>query len=125
MTDTGKDIIVLTEPIDPDELRRLVDRFFGDMVKYVVDVQQRRVAVGGELHADGEQLLLETGSVQENLWGANYYPDLDSDECIEYTALINIRPSQHNPGMEIQDRGIRKTLREITSQLLGKGASGS
>ena len=125
MTDTAENILVLTEPVDPKKLRRLVDRFFGDMVKYVVDVEQRRVALGGELHADGEQLLLESGSLQENLWGANYYPDLQTEECIEYTSLINIRPSQHNPSMEIQDPDIRETVREITFQLLGKGASGS
>ena len=31
-------------------------------------------AVGGELHADAEALLLEQGSQQKDLWGANYYP---------------------------------------------------
>ncbi|HYS05477.1 MAG TPA: DUF5674 family protein [Candidatus Dormibacteraeota bacterium] len=31
-------------------------------------------SVGGELHADAEQLLLEQGSAQADLWGANCFP---------------------------------------------------
>lgn len=116
------DIIVVDgEPISPDALRALVDRFFEDMVKYVVDVQRGVAAVGGELHADAESLLLETGSRQEELWGANYYPGLGPEGCIEYTSLINIRPSQGNRSMVIEDEGVRSLVREVTFRLLGRG----
>lgn len=54
--DTIPDILVLDRPIEPDELRVLVDRFFQDMVKYVVDVERSVIAIGGELHADAEAL---------------------------------------------------------------------
>jgi predicted oxidoreductase len=70
------------------EIHRLVDLFFGDMVKIVVDVRRRVAAVGGELHADAEQVLLAQGSAQADLWGANYYPGRGPDGCLEYTALI-------------------------------------
>ncbi len=60
--ETPADIVVLKQRIAPDELRRLVEGQFGDMVKYVVDVKQRIVAVGGELQADAEQALLNHGS---------------------------------------------------------------
>ncbi len=70
----GSGIVIVEQRIDPGLLRRLVDRYFGDMVKYVVDIERGRAAVGGELHADAEELLLEDGSQQESLWGANYYP---------------------------------------------------
>jgi len=65
-----------------------VKLYFEDMVKYVVDVQRRVIAIGGELHADAEQILLnlEDGSRQEDLWGANYYPGAGVDGCIELTA---------------------------------------
>jgi hypothetical protein len=78
-------------------------------------------AIGGELHADAEQVLLEKGSRQEDLWGANYYPGLGRDKCIEYTALINIRPSRGNRSMEIGDKGLRRTVREVTFELIGEG----
>jgi len=67
------DILVLERRIARDDLVRLL-RLFGDMVKYVVDVERGVVALGGELHADAEQVLLEQGSRQADLWGANYYP---------------------------------------------------
>jgi hypothetical protein len=42
----------------------------GAFIKVVVDVRGRLLAGGGEMHADGEQVLLEQGSRQEDLWGA-------------------------------------------------------
>lgn len=81
-------IVVVERSIDPAELHRLVDLYFGDMVKIVVDVRRQAAAVGGELHADAEQVLLAQGSAQADLWGANYYPGRGPDGCLEYTALI-------------------------------------
>ena len=115
------DIVVVDRRIDSLDLARLVRLFFGDMVKYVVDLERRIAAVGGDLHADAEQLLLESGSRQTDLWGANYYPGKGSDSCIEYTALINIRPAQGNRSMLIQDAEIRDRVREITFALIGEG----
>lgn len=115
------EILILTEAISPPALARLVRDGFGDMVKFVADVERRIVAVGGGLHADAEELLLQDGSRQEDLWGANYYPGRGDEACLEYTALINIRPGQGNRSMEIQDLAIREQVRELAHQLLGKG----
>lgn len=115
------DILVLRTAMSSNDLRTLVARFFEDMVKYVVDVDRGVVAVGGELHADAEALLLDDGSAQEHLWGANYYPGRGPDACIEFTSLINIRPSQDNPAMEIQSEEVRRRVREITFSVIGRG----
>ena len=115
------DIVLLESRLDATELRRLVTAHFEDMVKYVVDVERGTAAVGGELHADEEALLLEQGSRQDNLWGANYYPGRGEDGCIEYTSLINIRPAQGNRSMIIEDEGVRARVREITFALIGRG----
>ena len=114
-------VILRNERLDPAELRRLVDLFFEDMVKYVVDVERGIVAVGGEMHADAEQALLDDGSRQADLWGANYYPGRGREECIEYTSLINIRPAQGNRSMEIQDPAVRERVRQLTMSLVGEG----
>ena len=121
MTKSVPDIVLISDRIASSQLAELVDRFFTDMVKYVVDVERGIAAVGGELHADAEQLLLEDGSRQEDLWGANYYPDRDPDECVEFTSLINIRPAQGNPSMEIENDEIRDHVRSLTHQLIGRG----
>jgi hypothetical protein len=114
-------VVVRSARIDPGDLRRLVELFFEDMVKYVVDLDRGIAAVGGEMHADGEQALLEDGSRQPDLWGANYYPGRGREECIEYTSLINIRPAQGNRSMEIQDPAVRERIRELTWALIGEG----
>ncbi len=44
-------------------------------IKLAVDVERGVLAGGGEYHADCEEILLEDGSLQENLWGADLYPD--------------------------------------------------
>ena len=121
MTEGPPDIVLLDQRIEPAELARLVRLFFEDMVKYVVDIERRVAAVGGELHADAEQLLLDSGSRQADLWGANYYPGRGQDACIEYTSLINIRPSQGNRSMQIEDPAIRERVREVTFALVGEG----
>lgn len=114
-------IVVVDRRIAPGELARLTALFFEDMVKYVVDLERRLAAVGGELHADAEALLLDAGSNQRHLWGANYYPGQGEDGCIEYTSLINIRPAQGNRSMEVEDPGVREGIRELTFELIGHG----
>jgi hypothetical protein len=114
------DVVIVDQRIDLAELVRLLP-LFGDMVKYVVDVERRLAAVGGELHADAEQLLLARGSRQADLWGANYYPGKGPEDCIEYTSLINIRPAQGNRTMLIADPAVRGHVREITFALIGQG----
>jgi hypothetical protein len=121
MNESAPDIVVVTSRIDPKELARLTSQFFEDMVKYVVDIERRVVAVGGELHADAEEILLAEGSRQTDLWGANYYPGRGVDGCIEYTSLINIRPAQGNPSMLVEDSDVCGRIRELTFALIGEG----
>jgi len=121
MADEVPGVVVLQTRIGRSELARLVRLHFEDMVKYVVDVERGIVAVGGELHADEEALLLAHGSRQEDLWGANYYPGRGRNDCIEFTSLINIRPAQGNRGMTIEDPPLRARIRELTYLLIGAG----
>jgi len=113
--------IVNDHPISPVHLNKLCQAWFGTFVKIVVDIEQNIIAVGGELHADAEAKLLEQGSKQCNIWGANYYPYKQSAEKrLEYTALINIRPGADNPGMEIMSAEIRLKVKTLAEQLLLK-----
>ena len=105
-----------------EEVRRLADAWFGDMVKFVVDLGRQRIALGGELHADAEEKLLDEGGRQEDLWGGNYFPDRPAGERLEYTALINIRPSQGNRSMELQDPELRARVGALALALIeGEG----
>jgi len=113
--------LILNERIAPDALRVLVERHFEDMVKFVADVERRIVAIGGQLHADQEAVLLEDGSRQQDLWGANYYPGRGPERCLEFTSLINIRPAHDNRSMMIEDDSLRTRVREMAHELIGRG----
>jgi hypothetical protein len=87
----------------------------GSYIKLAVDVERGILAGGGEYHADCEEVLLEDGSLQEHVWGADWYPDSRS---VVFGALINIRPRQGNMGMEIQDIRLRGKVETIVRNLL-------
>ena len=89
-----------------------------EFAKVVVDTARRVLVLGVDLHADGEQLLLDDGSRQEDIWGANIYPTKSGDAQIEYVSLINIRPRQGNRGMDIQDANIRQAVVSVIRSLL-------
>lgn len=114
-------ILILDRRIAPDALRVLVAHWFQDMVKYVVDVSQDRIAVGGELHADAELVLIEAGSRQQDIWGANYYPGRGREGCVEFTSLINVSPGRGNRGMEVADPALRARIQALTWSLIGEG----
>ena len=86
------------------------------MIKIAVDIRRRILAGGGEMQADYESVLLEEGSEQNDLWGANWYP---AEQRIDYEALINIRPWLSNRSIVIQNEDIRRQVQAITIELLG------
>jgi len=91
---------------------------FTELMKVVVDIEKEILAIDAEMHADLENILLEHGSEQKNLWGANVYPDKNQEDFIEYTSFINIRPNQNNRSMEILDNTIKNKVRGIVTFLL-------
>lgn len=98
-------------------MREFLNQPFPEMIKFVVDVEKEILALGGELHADAEAVLLEAGSEQKNLWGGNVYPDA-KEEKLKHNSLINIRPSQNNRSLDIQDELLRNKIKEIVYKLL-------
>ncbi|MFA6305969.1 MAG: DUF5674 family protein [Candidatus Gracilibacteria bacterium] len=107
--------------ISKKELAEIAKERFGDMVKAVVDVELKVMVVGGELHADEEAILLERGSIQENLWGINIYTDKPDNERIEFDSMINIRPRQNNRSRDVLDPAIREKITIIVNNLVELG----
>lgn len=109
---------LIDSPISAGELKVMAEERFGNLVKAVVDVERKIMALDGELHSDEEALLLENGSRQESLWGINIYPELEGPERIEFDSVINIRPSQGNLSRGVDDPAIRERIAQIASELL-------
>lgn len=109
---------ILEEPITIDELKRIAIDTFGDMVKAVVDVRQGLIALGAELHSDLEALLIENGSQKKDLWGINFYLDLEGDDFVEFNSMINMRPSKGNMSQRVEDAAIRNEIIAIVNRLV-------
>jgi len=85
-------------------------------IKLAVDVERGILAGGGAMHADCEAVLLEAGSQQDFIWGADWNP---STQEVTFESLINIRPRQNNRSLELQDLNLRAKVEQITRNLLG------
>lgn len=108
---------IISALINKELILSKYNHFFRNMIKAVVDIENEIIAVDAELHADLEAFLLEEGSKQEDLWGVNLYLEKEKEDWIEYTALINIRPSLNNRWMEIEDPKVRKRIEDIVKKL--------
>jgi hypothetical protein len=108
-------IHILRQPATEVQIRDMLEEL-ETYIKLAVDVERNILAGGGEYHADCEETLLEDGSRQEDVWGADWYPD---SRMVAFSALINIRPHQKNLGMEIQDPQVRRKIETIIHRLLG------
>lgn len=85
-------------------------------IKLAVDVRRRVVAGGGALHADCEAALIEDGSQQSDIWGADWLPE---SREVHFESLINIRPKQGNRSMTITDPALRATIETIVRDRFG------
>jgi len=107
---------IVTQSLTLNEIKAMAAAAFGNLLKAVVDVDRELIAVDAELHSDLEALLLADGSKQKNLWGINFYPDMQGDDFIEFDSMINMRPSQGNRSRGIEDEEIRKKIIEIATK---------
>lgn len=107
---------IITETLSLDELKQMAKDTFGDLVKAAIDVDRGIIAVDAELHSDLEALLLEDGSKQKNLWGINFYPEIQGNDFIEFDSMINMRPSQGNRIRGIENEELRKKIIEIVAK---------
>lgn len=111
-------MIIVKDEIPLEELKKIAVQMFGDLVKAVVDVEREIMAIGGELHSDEEALLLQEGSHQKNLWEINLYPEIHTEDWIEFDSVINIRPSQGNYTRSVDDLERRKKIIDIVNKLV-------
>ena len=109
-------IYIIRERATPEQIKEMLE-MLQTYIKLAVDIDRGILAGGGVMHADCEAVLLEDGSQQEDIWGADWNP---STQQVTFESLINIRPRQSNPSMEILDSTTRKKVAEIAVRLLGE-----
>ncbi len=108
-------IFILRDKPTSEQLNEMMKEY-ETMIKIVVDIRRRIVAGGGEMHSDCEGMLLDDGSEQDDLWGANWYP---AKQEIVFESLINIRPRLGNRSILIQSEELRHQVESVTRDILG------
>lgn len=103
-------IITKSEPFTLEEIEKLKEKF-EVYIKTVIDIEKKVCSAGMDRHFEGEQLLMQEGSKQSDLWGGGI--DLETKE-IDFNSFINIRPRDNNTKNEIQSEEVKKKYKEIT-----------
>ncbi len=110
---------IIKDSISIKELKVIAENSFGNMVKGVVDIKQRIMAIEAELHSDQEAYLIANeDSKQEDLWGINLYPDMPEEEWIEYDSVINLRPLNGNQSRGVDNPQLREEISAIVNGLV-------
>lgn len=111
---------ILQTPISRQNLIKESTNFIDDnAIKGAVDIERELLAVDSPMHYDCEQLLLENGSKQEDVWGINLYLDSDDiDDLVEFDSMINIRPAQGNRSRSVEDPEIQAKIKAVVSKWL-------
>jgi len=112
------EIKIVKEKISLEEVKKMAEEQYGNMVKAVVDVEKDMMAIGGELHSDANDLLNKAGSDQRKVWGINIFPNKPKEEWIEFNSLINIKPKEGNFDMDIKLEEIKNKIKEIVNKLI-------
>ena len=111
-------IQIIHNPIPKTELEKIAKDQFGDWVKAVVDVDRHVMAIGGDLHADEEAVLLQNGSQRNNLWSINLWLDKNPDEWVEFNSMINVRASQQNQSRGVENETTRQEIKKVVDGLV-------
>ena len=111
-------MFIIKKPIKSSVILEKYNNVYGTMIKAVVDIDKAIMAIDAELHSDLESHLIVQGSKQHDLWGINLFLNKVKPEWIDFTALINIRPSMGNRSMIIQDDNIKKKIAAIVYRLV-------
>ena len=103
-------IITKNKPFTQKEISSLKE-YFKSYIKTVIDLKNKSCSAGMEVHFEGEQILLNQGAEQKNIWGGGV--DLET-KTIDFNAMINIRPRDDNNSNVIQDKKIRQKYEKLT-----------
>ncbi len=115
-------MLILQSKITRDNLLDLktigeTEIWFDYMVKCVVDIEKQLLAINAELHSDLEELLLDNGSKNTDLYGINI--DLDEFE-IEYDSMINPPRNREagypRAGRTVANPHVREKIQEVVKK---------
>lgn len=97
------------EPIPAEDLPPLHESY-PNYVKVVADLENGWLCAGGEYHIDCEEVLINNGSKQKNLWGGGVDTSLNRIDC---QAMSNYKPALGQFTYEISDPTVKSEFEKL------------
>lgn len=112
------DIKILDNKINIDEVKKMADSWYGTMIKGAVDIELGRVALGGDYHIEGSEVLTASGSKFEDVWGFNIRFEESPDGVLEFDSMVNIKPNFGNRSRGINNEEVMKKATDIIRKFI-------
>lgn len=110
---------IIKDTIDIFELGHMAKNMHGSLVKAIVDVDKKIMAVDASMHSDlFEFLIQEEDSEPRSLWGVNLYPEKSGDDFIEFDSMMNVRPALGNRTRGIESQALKNKIIEIVNKVV-------
>src|SRR3989344_6944634 len=106
-------IQILDHKISMEEVKKLADSWYGTMIKGTVDVEQKKVALGGDYHIESSEMLTNSSSKFEDVWGFNIRFEENPDGVLEFDSMVNIKPNFSNRSRGINNEEVKKKATEV------------
>lgn len=100
------DIQILDNKMSIEEVKKLADFWYGTMIKGTVDIELGRVALGGDYHIESSEILTDSGSKFQDVWGFNIRFEENLDGVLEFDSMVNIKPHLGNRSRNISNEEI-------------------
>ncbi len=112
------EIKVLENTINIREVKELAKGWYGTLIKGVVDIVNGRVALGGDYHTEGLEILTSMGSKFEDVWGFNIRFEENKNGVLEFDSMLNIKPNRGNRSRSINDKETIKKIEEVVYKFI-------
>ncbi|PIP24154.1 hypothetical protein COT50_00795 [candidate division WWE3 bacterium CG08_land_8_20_14_0_20_41_10] len=106
-------ILILRNKATKEEVDEVTKAYRG-YAKVVVDVEQEILSAGGEYHIDCEQVLINNGGSQENLWGGGF--KFENKE-IDFMGLTNYKSHLKHLSYEVTFPEIREKMEKVIRRI--------
>lgn len=107
------DIKILENKMGIEEVKEFAKKWYGVLIKGAVDIENGRVALGGDYHIEASELLTNSGSKFENIWGFNINFGENKEGLLEFDSMVNIKPNIGNRSRNISDENVIQKAKEV------------
>lgn len=110
-------IRILTNKISANDLKDFSKNWYPNFLKGCVDLELRKVAIGGDYHIESAQVLVNEGGNGEYIWGFNIRFKDDGINIIEFDSMVNIKPKINNT-RTILSEDLKNEISELINEYL-------